>query len=116
MQDPTAFKVTYRPLTSVVIIIKRRHTTGHESSQPSPSSDSFGHDRVHGGHPAYDRNWYLAGDPQYAPGELCEVLGRAGRTDGLAYAHLRPLGVAVVCGDDPIDVAAAAKASILDGL
>jgi hypothetical protein len=102
--------------TFVAIIIKRRHTTVHECSQPSPPSTSFGHDRMLGGHPIYDGNWYFAGDPPYAARELCEVLGLAGRPDGLAHAHIRTLGVALVCGDDRINVEATAKASVLDGL
>ena len=102
--------------TFVAIIIKRRHTTVHECSQPSPPSTSFGHDRMLGGRPAYDRNWYLAGDPNYALRELCEILGVAGRADGFAHAHIRTLGVALIYGHDHIDVAATAKTSILDGL
>jgi hypothetical protein len=100
----------------MAIIVECRHTTDHECSQPPPLSTSFGHDRMLGGHPAYDRNWYLAGGPKYALRELCEILGVAGRADGLAHAHVRTLGVALICGHDHIDVAATAKTSILDGL
>jgi len=100
----------------MAIILEREHTTDHEFSQPPSLSTSFGHDRMLRGRPAYDGNWYLAGDPNYALRELCEILGVAGRADGLAHAHVRTRGVALICGHHPIDVAATAKTSILDGL
>ena len=100
----------------MAIILEREHTTDHEFSQPPSLSTSFGHDRMLRGRPAYDGNWYLAGDPNYALRELCEILGVAGRADGFAHAHIRTLGVALIYGHDHIDVAATAKTSILDGL